>query len=620
VSSNSAVQRIAWARVAQPAWATMPVKQRCVYLRRLRREIALQCDSISAVIARDTRKPLLDALAGDVLVTLEQIRYYEHYAAKILKPRRNGKPFFLFRGARFETRFEPHGVALVCGPSNYPFQLAVIPMITALAAGNAVILKCSESAPETAALIAELVKRVDFPQDLVQVVHGGPDEAEALLDANPDFVFFTGSSRHGQLVAQSAARQLIPTVLELGGKDASIVFEDCHLDRAVEGIAYGSFSNSGRMCVAVKRVYVHESIFEKFVARLKVRISALRVGDAPDSDLCPLSSAALSMHLELVDDALSRGAARFPAEDAVRGGPVLLTEVPAEARILTEESFGPALILKPFRDEREAIALANSSPFALSSSVWTRNETRGRRVAAQMSAGSCAVNDVIRVIANPYAPFGGNGRSGYGRYHGPEGLRSFSRIKTVMHTNNRRAGQINWFPFTSRTRKQLAEFIRLRHGAGGLLARMSRVLPLIVMAILLCFQSAAQAPHATRVTVDVKLTDDAHGELGYLIFASAPGFPGAKEKAYSHGFLPILLHSERVKFEVDLPPGTYAVSVYEDLNENHKLDRNVIGIPREPVGVSNNPKGSFGPPRFSECAFSLGNSAQTITINVVKGL
>jgi 4,4'-diapolycopenoate synthase len=608
------------AREAQSSWAALKVKERCIYLGRLRREIALQCDSISAVIARDTRKPLLDALAGDVLVTLEQICYYEHRAAKILQPRRIGKPLFLFRGARFETRFEPHGVALVCGPSNYPFQLAVIPMITALAAGNTVILKCSESAPETAALIAELVKRVDFPQDLVQVVHGGPAEAEALLDASPDFVFFTGSSSHGQLVAQRAARQLIPTVLELGGKDASLVFEDCHLDRAVEGIAYGAFSNSGRVCVAVKRVYVHKSIIEEFVARLKVRISALSVGDAPDSDLCPLSSAALSLHLELVDDALSRGAVRFPTEDIATGGPVLLTGVPAEARILTEESFGPALIIKSFRDESEAIALANSSAFALSSSVWTRNETRGRRVAAQMSAGSCAVNDVIRVIANPYASFGGNGRSGYGRYHGPEGLRSFSRIKTVMHTNNRKADQINWFPFTLRTRNQLTQLIRVRHGVGGLLAQMGRVLPLAVLATLLCFQSAAQAPHATRLTADVKLTDDAQGELAYLIFTSAPGFPGTKEKAYLHGFLPIPLHSERVKFEVDLPPGTYAVSVYEDLNDNHKLDHNAIGIPREPVGASNNPKGRFGPPRFSECAFSLGNSARTIAINVVKGL
>ena len=620
MNTFSAEQKMECARAAQPAWAALKVKERCAYLGRLRGEIARHCDSISALIARDTRKPHLDALAGDVLVTLEQIRYYERHAAKILQSRRNGKPLFLFHSARFETHFEPHGVALVCGPSNYPFQLSVIPMITALAAGNAVILKCSERAPETAALIAELCARVNFPQNLVQVIHGGPEEAEALLDARPDFVFFTGSSHHGQLVAQRAARQLIPAVLELGGKDASIVFEDCHLDRAVEGIAYGAFSNSGRVCVAVKRVYVHESIFEKFVARLKVRISALSVGDAPDSDLRPLSSAALSMHLELVDDALSRGAARFPTEDVATGGPVLLTDVPAEARILTEESFGPALIVKSFRNESEAIALANSSPFALSSSVWTRNSARARRVAARMSAGSCAINDVIRVIANPYASFGGNGKSGYGRYHGPEGLRSFSRIKTVMHTRDRNASQINWFPFTWRTRKQLTQLIRLRHGALDVLSQMSRVLPLAALAALLCIQSSAHARQTTRLSVDVQLTGDAHGELAYLVFASASGFPGARDKALLHGFLPIQPHTERIKFDVDLPPGTYAVTVYEDLNGNHKLDHNLIGIPREPVGASNNPKGRFGPPRFSECAFSLGNIPQTIAINIVKAL
>ena len=299
---------------------------------------------------------------------------------------------------------------------------------------------------------------------------------------------------------------------------------------------------------------------------------------------------------------------------------MLLTDVPADARILTEESFGPALIVKSFRDESEAIALANSSPFALSSSVWTRNSARARRVAARMSAGSCAVNDVIRVIANPYASFGGNGKSGYGRYHGPEGLRSFSRIKTVMHTRDRSASQINWFPFTGRTRKQLTQLIRLRHGAGDVLAQMSRVLPLAALAALLCVQSAAQAPHTTRLSVDVQLTSDAHGELAYLVFASASGFPGARDKALLHGFLPIPPHTERIKFDVDLPPGTYAVTVYEDLNGNHKLDHNLIGIPREPVGASNNPKGRFGPPRFSECAFSLGNIPQTIAINIVKAL
>ena len=159
------------ARAAQPAWAALTVPRRCAILGNLRHEIALQCESIAETIARETSKPLLDALSGDVLVTLEHLRYYESHAAQILSPHRIGKPSFFFRGTRFETSFEPQGVALIFGPSNYPFQLSVIPLITALAAGNAVVLKCSERTPKTADLIADLCAKAKFPVDLVQVLH-----------------------------------------------------------------------------------------------------------------------------------------------------------------------------------------------------------------------------------------------------------------------------------------------------------------------------------------------------------------------------------------------------------------------------------------------------------------
>jgi acyl-CoA reductase-like NAD-dependent aldehyde dehydrogenase/uncharacterized protein (DUF2141 family) len=609
------------ARTAQPAWAALRVKERCACLAKLRREIAQRCDSISAVIARDTGKPLLDALAGDLLVSLEQIRYYERNAAEILHPRRTGKPLFMLPGTRFETLYEPHGVALICGPSNYPFQLSVIPMVTALAAGNAVILKCSDQAPDTARLIADLCAGAGFPHDLVQVIEGGAKVAEALLDAGPDFVFFTGSSHHGQIVAQRAAQHLIPTLLELGGKDASLVFADCHLDRAVNGIVYGAFANAGRVCVAVKRVYVQDSIFGEFVAKLTARTAELRVGYDPESDLCPLPPSQIHTHDVQVRDAIERGArVLFPSDDWLSDGPVVLSNVPLNALIMAEESFGPALIIAPFHDEHEAVALANASTFALSSSVWTRDTRRARRVAAQLSAGSCAVNDVTRVIANPHVAFGGNRKSGYGRYHGPEGLRAFSRTKTVMFANNRSANQINWFPFTGMTRKRLSQLIRFRHGRNTVLAQLSRVLPLAALAVLLPLMSAGQTRGNTRLTVNVHLTADARGKLAYLVFNSPSGFPGDREKSVRRGFLPIPPNAKEMAFSLDLPAGVYAVTVYEDLNANEGLDHNFIGIPREPVGASNNPRGRFGPPRFSECAFRVSNTTEKITINLVKGI
>jgi 4,4'-diapolycopenoate synthase len=612
-------QILARARAAQPAWAALQVSRRCAILGDLRREIALQCESIADTIARETSKPLLDALSGDVLVTLEHLRYYESYAGRILRPRRIGKPLFLFHGVRFETSFEPQGVALIFGPSNYPLQLSVIPLITALAAGNAVVLKCSERTPKTAALIARLCAKANLPVNLVQVLYDSPEQSAALIDARPDFIFFTGSSRHGQQVAERAAEHLIPTILELGGKDASLVFADCHLDRAVEGIIYGAFSNAGRVCVAVKRAYVEAPIHDEFLARLKHRISKLRVDTDPDADFCPLTEDAKFDLRAQIEDALFRGATlHWPQDRAtVAHEPTLLTDVPAEARILTEESFGPALCVASFRDESEAIALANSSAFALSSSIWTHNQARARRVAAQLSAGSCSVNDVIRTVANPHAAFGGNRLSGYGRYHGPEGLRAFSRVRTIMLASDRRAREINWFPFHSRTRHQLASLIRFRHGATGLLGRLSRLLLPLLLSAVLPVTLAAQSKTETHLTIDVHLTQQAHGELAYLVFASASGFPGDRDKALRHGFLPIPPNAQHLRIDTNLPPGIYAVTVYEDLNSNHKLDHNLIGVPREPVGVSNNPSARFGPPHFDECSFHLGDTAQTITIALV---
>jgi len=611
---------MARAREAQPAWAALDISRRCAILSRLRSQIALQCESIAELIAREASKPVLDALSGDVLVTLEMMRYYEARAPRILRPRRVGKPAFFFSGARFETHYEPHGVALIFGPSNYPFQLTMVPLLTALAAGNAVVLKCSERTPKTAALIARLCEEADLPPGLVQVLHDGPEESAALIDARPDIIFFTGSSRHGQNVAERAARQLIPAILELGGKDAALVFADCHLERAVEGMAYGAFSNTGRVCVGVKRVYVEASIYNDFVAWLEKRIESLNVGLGPDADLCPLSGQAGSFLRGQIEDALARGATlNFPEDRGAIGyEPALLTGVPAEARILTEECFGPVLCIAPFTDEAQALELANQSAFALSASVWTRDRARARRIATRLSAGSCAVNDVIRVIANPYAAFGGNRLSGYGRYHGPEGLRAFSRIRTIMLASDRRAHEINWFPFTSRTRRQLAGLLRFRHTPTGLAARLNRMLLPLLLGMVFSIVLPAQPKAETHLTVNVRLTPDAHGELAYLVFDLPSGFPGDHEKAIRHGFIPIPAGTQQMRIDTDLPPGTYAVTVFEDLNGNHKLDRNFLGIPREPAGVSNNPPALMGPPRFNECSFRLGAGAQTITITVVR--
>lgn len=609
------------ARQTQTSWAALGVSRRCEVLRNLRREIAAQCEPIAALIAQETSKPALDALSGDVLVTLQMMRYYEASAAKILRSRRIGKPAFFFRGTRFEQHFEPHGVALIFGPSNYPLQLSLIPVVTALTAGNAVVLKCSEQTPETAALITTLCAKAHLPGDLVQVVHDDAEESAALINARPDILLFTGSSHNGRKVAERAAQYLIPTILELGGKDASLVFADCRLERAVEGITYGAFLNAGRVCVATKRAYIEASIYDEFISRLVRRMANLRIGRGPDTDICSSSMELRPSLREQVNDALARGARlHYPNNCSAIGTlPVLLSGVPDDAPILTEETFGPVLCVAPFADETQALALANGCPFALSSSVWTRDRTRARRIALRLSAGSCAVNDVIRAIANPRAAFGGNRQSGYGRYHGPEGLRAFSRVKTISLTTNLRAKEINWFPFSGRTRSQLAWLIRVFYGRRGPALRLRRLLLFLLLGTSLVI-SAPPEPAETHLSIDVLLTPNAHGEVGYLVFDSPSGFPGDKSKAIRHGFVAIAPGPRKLRIDTALHPGTYAVTVYEDLNRNHKVDHNFIGIPNEPVGASNNPKPHMRPPRFDESSFHLGADSQTIIIRLVRGL
>jgi acyl-CoA reductase-like NAD-dependent aldehyde dehydrogenase/uncharacterized protein (DUF2141 family) len=621
-SNVSAIARMEGARQAQAEWAQFSVGKRCRTLRRLRSTIAAHLDEIVAVISAEVGKPPLDVLTGDILVTLEQLRFYESIAAEVLSTRSVGKPRFLFSGTRFIESQEPHGVALILAPWNYPFQLAVTPMATALFAGNAVLLKCSEQTPRTAALIDSLCREANLPANLVQVSWEAPEEAAALIDAHPDLVFFTGSSRNGRVVAQQAASYLIPTVLELGGKDPCLIFASCDLSRTVEGAVYGAFSNAGQVCVGIKRIYVERSIYDDFLQRFISRARDLRIDTTFDSDLGPIRFNSVRETLSVqIDDAVARGATLHTRwqRDSDVVPPLVLTNVQREALLLTEESFGPVVCIAPFNTEEEAIRLANSNSFALSASIFTGDPTQARRIASRLTSGSCSVNDVIRNIGNPQASFGGNHASGYGRYHGPTGLRTFSRTKTVMTVTRRRNPEIHWFPYQKKIFDRLRSFLLFRHAAGPLYKRIKSLFPVTIMVASFC--AFAQAATNSPLSLDVTLPSGEHkAAIAYLLFSSPDGFPSDRSKAIRHDFVPTD-ESESRHQRIDLGPlpvGRYAVAVYLDLNGNHKLDQNFLGVPKEPVGVSNNPKPHMGPPRFNECSFAHGPDAQVISIILVK--
>jgi acyl-CoA reductase-like NAD-dependent aldehyde dehydrogenase/uncharacterized protein (DUF2141 family) len=616
----STLERMDRARYAQRAWAALPLAARAGTLASLRRKIAAARDYIVEALMQDTGKPLLDALSGDVLVTLEQMLFYERNAARILAPRKVGKSAVFYRGATFHEQFEPHGVAIIYGPSNYPFQLSMVPAITALYAGNAVVLKVSERTPAVARIVEELCSGT-LPAGLLQVVQDDPASAAAYLDFNPSIVFFTGSSANGRKVAARAAAQLVPTVLELGGKDAALVFADCNLERTVEGVVYGAFSHAGQVCVGIKRLFVEQSIYGVFLERLLRRMASLRIGSGHDCDFGALrSEAARQLLKSQVEEALAGGARLETLSTGELWGdsPIVLSNVPAEAHLLTEESFGPVLCVQPFSTEAEAISFADDSAFSLSASVWTRNMQRARRIASALHTGSCAINDVVRNIANPHAGFGGNASSGYGRYHGSHGLLAFSRVKTVMTMNSSRRREINWFPFTRKTYKRLDTLIELRHRPRGLFNALRRLFVVVFISALLVSTSAQSPARQSHLRLKVELPPNAHGDIAYAVFSSPNGFPRDINKAKRHGFFHPQASSSTVQFDVgSLPPGRYAASVYLDENGNHKLDFGFLGIPKEPVGASNNPKSRMGAPRFNNCAFDMGASDKTLQIKLV---
>jgi acyl-CoA reductase-like NAD-dependent aldehyde dehydrogenase/uncharacterized protein (DUF2141 family) len=624
----TAPDRIARARAAQAGWAQLSVAERARALRPLRHAIAARMDEIIAMVSSEVGKPPMDALAGDVLVTLEQLRFYQRRAAHLLRPRKIGQPMFFYSGTRFIEFPEPHGVGLICAPWNYPLQLSVVPMATALFAGNAVLLKCSERTPRTARLIDELCAAAHLPPDLVQVSCENPDQAAALLEARPDFVFFTGSSRNGRAVATRAASLMIPAAMELGGKDPALVFDSCDLPRTVNGLAYGSFSNAGQVCVGTKRIYIQQPIYEEFLRLFLERIPRLRIGTATESDLGQVRFESVRERLRnQVADAVARGATLHTPlpGDPDSTTPLVLSNVPPDASLLCDESFGPVVCLAGFPAEADAVAMANASDFALSASVWTSDKQQAERVAAQLNCGSCAVNDVIRNIGNPQAGFGGNRSSGHGRYHGAAGLRTFSRVKSVMTATRPRPTEIHWFPVRARTYALLRGLLELRHVA-GLRGKIKALTGCWMLLILLTGSVCVAQPPASdgSLSISVALPRNAHGEIAYLVFAAPDGFPTDRDKALRHNFVPVAQPDAGLQ-RIDvgpLPPGRYAISVYLDENGNRKLDKNWMGLPKEPVGVSNNPnpnaKNHFGPPRFQESAFMHGRTSDLISITLVS--
>lgn len=454
------------ARAAAPAWRNLPLRERVGKIAALRALIVAEMDFITLAVEQSTGKVPMETLVGDILATVSLMRFCEENAGRVLAGEARLSPAG-YGYAESYVEYHPYGVALVIAPWNFPVQLAVVPAISALAAGNTVILKPSEAALPVGALIESFCRQAGFPDGVMQVVPGTGGTGARLIDLRPDIIFCTGGTATGKKVMEAAARHLIPVVLELGGKDPMIVFDDADLVRAANGAVYGAFANAGQTCVAVKRLYVHKGVHDRFLEMLKERTSSVRVGQGLEADygaICLGSQqAVLIAHLE---DALGKGAVLVAGHkpDAGHIAPILLANANHSMRAMKEETFGPLLPVMAFSSEEEAVRLANDSDYGLNASVWTRDLEKGRRVASKLEAGNCVVNDVIRNIGSPDLPFGGIKQSGFGRYHGPEGLRAFTYQKSVAVCDVSRRREVSWFPYSQERYESMRTMVAVVFG------------------------------------------------------------------------------------------------------------------------------------------------------------
>ncbi|HEX4075446.1 MAG TPA: aldehyde dehydrogenase family protein [Candidatus Acidoferrales bacterium] len=446
------------ARAAHAEWAARPIRERSAALRRLRDAIFDSREEIAGMISRETGKPRVEAIFAELILALDTADFIARRAPKWLRSERVPHHNIAAKTKSGWLEYEPLGVVAIISPWNYPFAIPIAQLIPALAAGNAVILKPSELTPATGALIGEIAARAKLPGNLVQIVQGGGEVGSAMIEATPDKVFFTGSVETGRKIAEACAAKLIPSVLELGGKDPMIVLADADLEIASSAAVWGSFMNCGQACLSVERVYVERSVAARFTELCLTKTKKLRLGPPsdPEAEVGPMIRLRQVERVERqLHDAVARGA------EILTGGerrpdlgpnflePAVVANVDHSMELMREETFGPVLAIRPVASAAEAVAMANDSPFSLSASIWSGDAEAARKIASQLRAGSVMINDVASYYGISEAPHGGRGASGWGRAHSRFGFLEMVHVKYIDSDRLPRIAKSWWYGYSA---------------------------------------------------------------------------------------------------------------------------------------------------------------------------
>ncbi|MEU9361168.1 succinic semialdehyde dehydrogenase [Streptomyces sp. NPDC048301] len=426
------------ARAAQPAWAATPVRARAAVLLRFHDLVLRRQSEVLDLIQLETGKARLHA-HEEVQAVAVSARHYGRKAAAYLKPKRHtGVVPTLTKVTELR---QPRGVVGQIAPWNYPLELSVGDALPAFVSGNAVVMKPDTETALTALWARELLVEAGLPPEVFQVVLGeGPVVGPEVVQ-RADYVSFTGSTATGRDVAQRAAARLVGVSLELGGKNPMLVLEDADVEKAAEGAVRACFSSAGQLCISIERLYVHASVADAFVERFAARTRAMRLGSslAYGAEMGSLvSERQLETVTRHVAEAVEKGAV-IVAGGAARPDigpyfhePTILDKVQEPMAVCTQETFGPVVSLYRFTDEDEAVNLANSTPYGLNASVWTKDARRGHRVAARLRAGTVNINEgYAPAYGSVQSPMGGMKDSGLGRRHGSEGILKYTEAQTV---------------------------------------------------------------------------------------------------------------------------------------------------------------------------------------------
>lgn len=437
---------------------TLDIGYRTGILKQLRSLILSHEDELNDALYKDFRKPYFEVLGTESRLAVAEINVMIRNLKK-WSARKRVRTSIVNIPARSYILAQPYGQVLIISPWNYPLQLSMIPVMSALAAGNCVVMKISQKVPNTLEVISKIVSH--FPKELVLLVKGEHSMSDYLLNFPFDHIFFTGSTAVGKRVMTKAAENLTPVTLELGGKNPCVVAADAKLDYAARRIAYGKFINAGQTCLAPDYLLIDKKVEELFLELLLKEIKSFYGEDpAASTDYCRMVNTDKTIRMEsfLKDGDIITGGTTDPGDCYV--APTVITGVSPEDPVMQEEIFGPVLPVITFNDFEEIYSVISRNPKSLAAYIFTSSKKLAAEFLSKTQSGSAAVNDTVMQVTSPQLPFGGIGPSGIGRYHGRESFETFSNMKSVMEKSNLIDIPVRYPPYTSLKEKVLKLLMR----------------------------------------------------------------------------------------------------------------------------------------------------------------